>query len=341
MSAAERSRYIEASESRLCRGITGFKNYGMSSLLEPDEVERHPHFPLRPFQVRGERIRRTEDGGCGSRQKSRSTWGRLPRIGAIRRGRGRERGHLKASVDTNLQVAYFTSALINQKVCEYADGHSRQHVCGPRGSYPARDPGAPRFEGRGVRQRAGRALRDELASGLQTPQGAGACRPDLARPRGAVAALPVGGGSAEGGRRLGGAISPFLGAELRSLGRLSARATEGRERRWRTMMIPTRSRRSRSLSSRACSTLRASSCSRHGRSLSTSCAGVVRRATLRPSPPSIFALVASCTTACGRPRDARSGARAYFARSWCPSGSSSPIPSRMPKATWSRLRITG
>ncbi len=47
MSVAERSRQIEAPESGLRRGITGFKNYGMSSLLEPDEVERHPHFPLR------------------------------------------------------------------------------------------------------------------------------------------------------------------------------------------------------------------------------------------------------------------------------------------------------
>jgi hypothetical protein len=49
MSVAEGSRQIEASESRLRRGITGFKNYGMSSLLKPDEVERHPHVPLRPF----------------------------------------------------------------------------------------------------------------------------------------------------------------------------------------------------------------------------------------------------------------------------------------------------
>ena len=49
MSVAERCRQIEASESRLRRDITSFKNYGMSSLLEPDEVERHPHFPLRPL----------------------------------------------------------------------------------------------------------------------------------------------------------------------------------------------------------------------------------------------------------------------------------------------------
>jgi hypothetical protein len=49
MSVAERCRQIEASESRLQRGITGFENYGMSSLLEPDEVELHPHFPLLPF----------------------------------------------------------------------------------------------------------------------------------------------------------------------------------------------------------------------------------------------------------------------------------------------------
>src|SRR5215211_3344917 len=61
-----RSRQIEASESRLRCGITGFKNYGMSSLLEPDEVERHPHFPLRAFQGRGESMRRTEACGCGS-----------------------------------------------------------------------------------------------------------------------------------------------------------------------------------------------------------------------------------------------------------------------------------
>src|ERR687897_1548374 len=256
------------------------------------------------------------------------------------RKRGRERGHVKASVDTNLPVAYFTSALINQKVCEDADGHPRQHVCGPRGPYPARDPGAPRLGGRGVRQRAGRALRDDPACGFQAPQGAGACRPDLARSRGAVAALPVGGGAAGGGLPLGGAISTFLGGEVRALGRLSARATEGRERRWRTMVTPTRSHRSRSLSSRACSTLRASSCSRRGRSLSTSCAGGVRRATPRLSAQSIFARVASCASACDLPRAARSGPRAYFARSWCPSGSSSPIPSRMPKATWSRLRIT-
>src|SRR5829696_3324123 len=72
MSVAERSRQIEASESRLRCGITGFKNYGMSSLLEPDEVERHPHFPLRAFQGRGESMRRTEACGCGSRQHSRS-----------------------------------------------------------------------------------------------------------------------------------------------------------------------------------------------------------------------------------------------------------------------------
>jgi hypothetical protein len=49
MFVAERYHQVEVPESRLRRGITGFKNYGMSSLLEPDEVELHPHFPLRPF----------------------------------------------------------------------------------------------------------------------------------------------------------------------------------------------------------------------------------------------------------------------------------------------------
>ena|SRR5918993_2566743 len=51
------------------------------------------------------------------------------------------------SVDTNLQVAYFASALISQKVLEDADGHPRQHVCGLCGSYPTCDPGARRFGG--------------------------------------------------------------------------------------------------------------------------------------------------------------------------------------------------
>jgi hypothetical protein len=73
-------------------------------------------------------------------------------IWPIRSSRSRDRGHSKASVDTNLQVAYFASCLINQKVLADADGHPRQHVCGPRGSHSARDPGAPRFEGRGVRE---------------------------------------------------------------------------------------------------------------------------------------------------------------------------------------------
>ncbi len=44
-------------------------------------------------------------------------------------------------------MAYFTSTLINQKVCEDADRHLRQHVCGPCRPDPARDPGTPRFGG--------------------------------------------------------------------------------------------------------------------------------------------------------------------------------------------------
>lgn len=41
VSVAERSRQTGASESRLRRGITGFKSYGMSSLFESEEVEGH------------------------------------------------------------------------------------------------------------------------------------------------------------------------------------------------------------------------------------------------------------------------------------------------------------
>jgi hypothetical protein len=41
VSVAERSRQTGASESRLRRGITGFKSHGMRSLFEPEEVEQH------------------------------------------------------------------------------------------------------------------------------------------------------------------------------------------------------------------------------------------------------------------------------------------------------------
>jgi transposase len=41
VSVAERSRQTGASESRLRRGITGFKSHGMRSLFEPEQVEKH------------------------------------------------------------------------------------------------------------------------------------------------------------------------------------------------------------------------------------------------------------------------------------------------------------
>jgi DNA-binding transcriptional ArsR family regulator len=50
--------------------------------------------------------------------------------------------------------------------------------------------------------------------------------------RGAMEAVPAGGRAAQRCRRLGGRISPFLGGELRSLGRLSSRIEKQGEETW-------------------------------------------------------------------------------------------------------------
>src|SRR5579872_6742822 len=47
-----------------------------------------------------------------------------------------------------------------------------------------------------------------------------------------MAAVPAGGGSAQGRRGLVRALSAFLGRELRSLGRISARIADQRKEKW-------------------------------------------------------------------------------------------------------------
>ena len=82
--------------------------------------------------------------------------------------------------------------------------------CGPRRSHAARDPCPPRL-GRGIGHGARRTVRHEPSRHLQAPQGAGARRADRPRPRRAVAAVPAHGGSAQGRRRLAGALPRISG----------------------------------------------------------------------------------------------------------------------------------
>src|SRR5260370_21825760 len=105
------------------------------------------------------------------------------------------------------------------------DRSPEQNVLGTGGPYAASDPGTARA-GRGHGQRVGGALRAESARRLQAPQGTAAGRAGHAGAEGAVAALPAGGGAAQGGRRLGGALSPLLGREVRPPGRLSTRGAK-------------------------------------------------------------------------------------------------------------------
>src|SRR6266540_2089499 len=113
------------------------------------------------------------------------------------------------------------------------DGTAGQDVRGPGGSHAAGHPGAA-GGGRGLGDRAGGAVRDEPARGLQAPEGARAGGADRAGQGAAVAARPARGGPAQGGRRVGRSVPPLLGGELRPAGRVPGRAPGSRkgEGRW-------------------------------------------------------------------------------------------------------------
>src|SRR6266540_2311801 len=107
------------------------------------------------------------------------------------------------------------------------------HLRGPRGSHAAGDPRAAGGGG-GFRHRAGGAVRDEPAGGLEAPEGAGAGGAHRTRPGAAVAARPARGGATQGGRRGDRAVPPLLGGELRPAGGVPGGAPGERkgEGRW-------------------------------------------------------------------------------------------------------------
>src|ERR1700704_1958053 len=86
-----------------------------------------------------------------------------------------------------------------------------RHAPGPHGR---RYPRALRLR-QTLGPETGRAFRDKPACSLETPESAGTRGPYRARPRGAVAALPAPGQSAQGHRRLGRVLPAPLGGELR------------------------------------------------------------------------------------------------------------------------------
>src|SRR5580765_2555380 len=73
---------------------------------------------------------------------------------------------------------------------------------------------APRLR-RNLGTETGRAFRNKPACSLEAFESAGTRGPHRARPRGAVAALPAPGQSAQGHRRLGRVLPAPLGGELR------------------------------------------------------------------------------------------------------------------------------
>src|SRR5262249_4738827 len=83
------------------------------------------------------------------------------------------------------------------------------HLLGALGPDAARDV-EPARRGRGDRQRAGRAARDEPAVGVAAPQGARARRARQQEPVGAVAALPARDRPPRPGGRVAGAVPGVL-----------------------------------------------------------------------------------------------------------------------------------
>src|SRR2546430_1719088 len=102
-----------------------------------------------------------------------------------------------------------------------------RHVCGPRRSHPAGDPGSS-CRGRGLGHGTGQAVRPEPPRRFQTPESAAARRPDHAEPQRAVEAVPPGGRPPQGGFGLGGGLPALLGRKFPAPGRrIAGFAQEG------------------------------------------------------------------------------------------------------------------
>src|SRR6266849_656498 len=124
---------------------------------------------------------------------------------------------------------YITYRLYNAEVMngrhEGCGQGSERYICGARGSDPARHP-QPARDGPAVGGGAGPAVRHEPAGHLKASQGAGARRPDFARPRRAAAPTTAGGQAARRGHRMAGAVPRVLGGQLLTP-RRAARRAEG------------------------------------------------------------------------------------------------------------------
>ncbi|CAA9381439.1 MAG: Transcriptional regulator, ArsR family, partial [uncultured Gemmatimonadetes bacterium] len=112
----------------------------------------------------------------------------------------------------------------------------QRHLRRPCRSHAPGDAGAP-GEGRGDGDGTGGAVRHEHARHLQAPEGVGTRGADRARPRGPVAAGAPAAGAAARGERVDGAVPAVLGAELRSIGRVSSHTSEQGAERWRRQRV--------------------------------------------------------------------------------------------------------
>src|SRR5437660_11582489 len=121
-----------------------------------------------------------------------------------------------------------TYRLINRLV-KLADGPAQPDLRRARRSDPPRHPRSP-DEGGGLGDGAGQAVRHEPPRGVEAPQGAGAGRAHLARPRRTVASLPARRQPAATSGRPGGALPQILERKFRSTRRIPEAVAEKGER---------------------------------------------------------------------------------------------------------------
>src|SRR5947207_13637964 len=118
---------------------------------------------------------------------------------------------------------YLTNQLFNELVKYHGDRPPQRHVPRPRRPDAAGHSG-PAGARRDIGFGTGRTVRHQRTRDLPASQGAGARRPDRARPRGAMAAMPDRAERAEGRGRLARGVSPALGAAAGSSGGLPTHA---------------------------------------------------------------------------------------------------------------------
>src|SRR5215204_3274477 len=131
-----------------------------------------------------------------------------------------------------------------------------------------------------------------------------------------MAALQDRGGSAQGRCRMAGTLSSFLGAELRSLGRVSAPVAKKGEEAWTQTLTPRQHQQSESLLLPVSSMLRVVSFSKPGPSPIVSRSGGDRAASPRFPARWINVLVGPGACARDHLKGRTMSRRACFVRSW-------------------------